>query len=72
LNAWNGGPYVNAYTSGVANNDFLAFYNSDTGYENIEYTGNGAYSDECVSDYGNSSGDARAGLTGYCAADSIA
>lgn len=72
LNAWNGGPYVNAYTSGVANNNFLAFYNSYTGYYNIEYTGNGPYSDECVSDYGNSSGDARAGLTGYCQADQIA
>jgi hypothetical protein len=72
LNAWNGGPYVNTYTSGVANNDFLAFLNSDTGYENIEYTGNGTYSDECVSDYGNSSGDARAGLDGYCQADQIA
>jgi hypothetical protein len=72
LNGWNGGPYVNAYTSGVANNDFVAFYNSDTGYENIEYTGNGTYSDECVSDYGNSSGDARAGLDGYCEANEIA
>jgi hypothetical protein len=72
LNGWNGGPYVNAYTSGVANNDFVAFYNSDTGYENIEYTGNGAYSDECVSDYGNSSSDARAGLDGYCETDQIA
>jgi len=72
LNAWSGGPYVNTYQVGAANNDFIAFYNPDTGYENIEFTGNSSYSDECVSDYGNSSTDARVGLTGYCQADSIA
>jgi hypothetical protein len=72
LNAWSGGPYVNAYQVGAANNDFIAFPNPDTGYENIEFTGSSSYSDECVSDYGNSSTDARVGLTGYCESDSIA
>jgi hypothetical protein len=72
LNAWSGGPYVNTYQIGAANNSFFAFYNSDTGYENIEFTGNGSYSFECVSDYGNSSTDARVGLSGDCQEDSIA
>jgi hypothetical protein len=71
LNAWNGGPDVDAYTPGVGNNDFWAFQNSD-GYETIEYTGVGSYSQECVSDLGNSSTDARAGLNGYCAKGQIA
>src|ERR1700730_12329648 len=71
LNAWNTGPEVNAYTSGSVNNDFIAFANSD-GYETIEFTGGGYYNDQCVSDYGNNSGDARAGLNEYCASGQIA
>jgi hypothetical protein len=71
LNAWGGGPYVNAYTSGVNNNNFLAFANSD-GYETIAFDGGGTYNDQCVSDYGNSSTDARAGLDGVCADGQIA
>jgi hypothetical protein len=73
LNAWNGGPYVNAYTQGViANNYFSIYYAS--GWLGIQFTGNSnsPYDYECISDYGNSSTDARAGLNGDCAAGSIA
>jgi hypothetical protein len=62
LNAWNEGPYVNAYAINHVNNDFYAFKNPSSGYENIEYTGPGPHQLQCVSDYGNSSSDARAGL----------
>ena len=61
MNAWNEGPYVNAYHTNVVNNDFSAFANPD-GYETIEYLGPGPYQHQCISDYGNSSTDARAGL----------
>jgi hypothetical protein len=66
LNAWNDGPYVNAYAINHVNNDFYAFKNPSSGYENIEYTGPGPHQTQCVSDYGNTSGDARAGLSGQC------
>jgi hypothetical protein len=69
LNAYNEGPYVNAYHTNVVNNDFLAFANGS--YENIEYTGPGPYQNECISDYGNNSSDARAGLSGFCASGQI-
>lgn len=72
LNAWNGGPAVNVYSTGVQNNDFYAFYNSGTGYYNIAFIGGGTYDGDCVSDYGNSSSDARAGLDGNCQLGSIA
>lgn len=71
LNGWNGGPYVNAYHMNVVNNDFFAFRNS-SGYENIAYTGPGNYTSRCVSDYGNSPSDARAGLSGQCQSGQIA
>lgn len=73
LNAWNGGPYVNAYQQGViANNYFTIYYGS--GWIGLQFTGNSnsPYDYECISDYGNSSTDARAGLYGDCAAGSIA
>jgi hypothetical protein len=72
LNAWNEGPYVNAYHTNVVNNDFSAFQNSSSGYENIEYTGPGPYQNQCIGDYGNSSTDARAGLGGFCRSGQIA
>jgi hypothetical protein len=71
LNAWNEGPQVNAYTETHVNNNFSAFANHD-GYETIEYLGPGPYVHECISDYGNSSGDARAGLNQYCDSGQIA
>jgi hypothetical protein len=69
LNGWGGGPYVNAYTINVVNNNFEAFQNS-SGYENIVYTGPGD-TGQCISDYGNSSSDARAGLGGQCQSGQI-
>jgi hypothetical protein len=71
LNAWNGGPYVNAYHENVINNNFYVFKNSQ-GYWNIEYVGDGNYKNQCIGDYGNGSGDARAGLYGDCASGVIA
>jgi hypothetical protein len=52
------------------NNDFEAF-KASSGYENIMYTGPGDTL-QCVSDYGNSSTDARAGLDGDCMSGQIA
>lgn len=72
LNAWNEGPYVNAYHTNVVNNDFFAFKNPSSGYENIECTGPGPYQNQCIGDYRNSSTDARAGLGGFCVSGQIA
>jgi hypothetical protein len=56
----------------VVNNDFEAFQNT-SGYENIVFTGGPSnYTGQCVSDYGNSSSDARAGLDGQCQSGQIA
>jgi hypothetical protein len=59
-NAWNGGPQVNAYTSGVQNDWFQA--NSlGGGLYDIEDMNTGTY----ICDYGNNQYDARAGLCLY-------
>ena len=71
MNAWNEGPAVNAYHSNVVNNNFSAYANHD-GYETIQYLGPGPHVNQCISDYGNSSSDARAGLYGYCGSGQIA
>ncbi len=65
LNAWNGGPDVNVYTSGVQNDQFGVITDA-AGYTGIIFTGGGAHNDQCVSDLGNSSTTARAGLDGNC------
>lgn len=70
LNDWNEGLYVNAYTPSSANNNFTLIQNGQ--YWNISYAGPGQYADLCVSDYGNSSTDARAGLDGNCSLGNIA
>jgi hypothetical protein len=57
---------------GSASNIFFVTENSETGFINMVYQGVGAASNECVSDYGNSSTDARAGLNGYCLSGEIA
>jgi len=64
LNAWNGGPYVNTYGPRVANDFFNLTINTlpDPGYRVIQYLGPGSYHGDCISDYNNSSTDARAGL----------
>lgn len=60
LNAWNGGPLIKAYTSGVLNNNFNVNLNGNT--TTIEYmnAGGGLF----IGDYNNSSTDAKAGLDG--------
>jgi len=65
LNAWNGGPYVNEFTQGVANNYFTVISNQPaTGYVNLEFTGSRSpYEFGCIGDFGNSQTDARAGLS---------
>lgn len=72
LNGWNGGPYVNAYTMNQANDDFQVMANPGAPqYVNIVFDGFGD-TGQCVSDYGNSSTDARAGLYGQCQRGQIA
>jgi hypothetical protein len=71
MNAWNEGPYIEAYTENHVNNNFSAFANPD-GYETIEYLGPGPDNQECIGDYGNSESDARAGLYGFCNSGQIA
>jgi hypothetical protein len=68
LDAWNGGPAVNVYSSnGGANTLFSDITNSNPSYANFEFEGNG----ECIGDYGNSPSDARAGLVGGCGTSGI-
>lgn len=74
LNAWNGGPYVNVYTPGVQNDLFGQVTDSD-GYSALSFVGDDykdPYDYTCVSDYGNSPTDARAGLTGNCVQGQVA
>ena len=60
INAWDGGLAVNVYHGNAANNDFTLV--SLGGADGLELT-NGSFTGLCVGDYGNSQGDARAGLS---------
>jgi len=60
LNAWNGGPAVNVESPGAANNNFRLGSNGP--YNTLVFNGSSSYSGACVSDYGNSQTNARAGL----------
>jgi hypothetical protein len=60
INAWNGGPFVKAYTSGVTN-DYFQVNSLGNGLYDIEDMNTGTY----VGDYNNDQYDARAGLVGY-------
>jgi hypothetical protein len=71
LNAWNAGPEVNVYTTGFGDDQF-SIITDTAGYAAVFFSGGGTYNDECVSDYGNSSTDARAGLDGDCEISEIA
>jgi hypothetical protein len=66
LNAWGGGPFVDAYTGGPettdANQDFALIYNYATGYYELAFTGSGSWSGECIGDANNNSGDADVSL----------
>jgi hypothetical protein len=60
LNAWNGGPLVKAYTSGVQS-DYFQVNPLGGGLYDIEDMNTGTY----VGDYNNNQYDAKAGLVGY-------
>jgi hypothetical protein len=66
LNAWGGGPFVNAYTGGPetrdTNAEFTLIHNSATDYGEIEFIGDGSYSDDCIGDSNNNPDLADAGL----------
>jgi hypothetical protein len=65
LNAWNGGPYVNAYTGGTsnANDDFDVFQEPDGNVYIAFLPGSGIpWNGDCVGDAGNVSGNARVSL----------
>jgi hypothetical protein len=68
LNAWGGGPYVNAYAGGPetsdTHQDFVILDNEETGYYELAYVGSEGDSGECIGDYNNNSGLADAGLVG--------
>lgn len=62
VNATGGGPAVEVYTQQSRNNDFtVERYNAYYQLAFTPNTGNG-YDGDCISDYGNSEGSARAGL----------
>ena len=65
LNAWNGGPYVNVYPRGAANDNF-GFFPTSGGNWVIQFFGSGQYYGDCVGDYNNNQYDARAGLWSNC------
>lgn len=69
LNAWGGGPWVNVYTRGPDKNDSHADFQEIAqpgsgmiGYSELEYTGGGTWSGDCVGDASNKSGNADTSL----------
>src|SRR5271168_1280463 len=74
LNAWNGGPEVNVYGPAVQNDLFSQVTDSDgdTAFSFVGDDYNDPYDYDCISDYGNSSTDARAGLDGNCVEGQVA
>jgi hypothetical protein len=64
LNAWGGGPYLNAHSPGVSHEDFAAksVDRNGTYYYQLEYLPDGP----CVGDYGGGSGDAGAAMNDTC------
>ena len=66
LNAWGGGPFVDAYTGGgsLLNDDFSVSPVQPDGNVTVEFTGGGTWDDQCVGDAYNESTDARASLDG--------
>lgn len=65
LNAWGGGPFVNAYTGGPeardSHQDFVPLQNQETGTFQLAYIGAGS-SGECIGDSNNNSTLADTGL----------
>jgi hypothetical protein len=63
LNAWGGGPYVNAYTGGAfTTNDDFDIVPESNGNVILEFVGGGTWNDRCIGDAKNETGDARASL----------
>ncbi len=66
LNAWGGGPFVNAYADGPETSDnhqdFILLDNEATGYYELAYVGSGGYAGECIGDAYNNPNDADVSL----------
>jgi hypothetical protein len=66
LNAWGGGPYVNAYSGGPETRDghadFVLLDNQATGYYELAYVGSGSWAGRCIGDASNDSGLADVSL----------
>jgi hypothetical protein len=60
INAWGGGPLIKAYGINVVNNDFFR-EGSDT-VSQLGFGGPGSYNSDCIADYQNNPGDAKAAL----------
>jgi hypothetical protein len=58
LNAWGGGPWVNAYLQANARNNDFTIIQSPSGYYELEDTGGNNYSGYCIGDAYNQSGRA--------------
>jgi hypothetical protein len=66
LNAWGGGPWVNAYTGGFETRDnneyFNVIVNYATGDSELEFTGGGTWDGKCIGDAYDNSGYADTSL----------
>jgi hypothetical protein len=63
INAWGGGPYVKFFVGTIGDtNSYFNLINAGSGYDAIQFIGDGSYSNDCVGDYGNLSGNADTGL----------
>ncbi|HSW80044.1 MAG TPA: hypothetical protein VLG47_04680 [Candidatus Saccharimonadales bacterium] len=60
LNAWGGGPEVNVFSPGAANNQFTVTPNGN--YDWLKFNGSGSYHGACISDFNGLQDNARAGL----------
>jgi hypothetical protein len=65
LNAWGGGPWVDVSTNdNTRNNDFTYINNTNNENVELEFTGDGAWSGNCIGDAYNQSGQASTSLDG--------
>lgn len=62
INAWNGGPDIDAYHAVTSNDYFTLINGSGPSYTALESTSGGSHTGQCIADWGNQSGNARAGL----------
>jgi hypothetical protein len=66
INAWSGGPDIDAYTAPAVNNDFTIGSSSTPGDVVLFLSNGGANAQQCVGDAGDSEDSARAGLSLGC------